>query len=324
MDARAPWRALRLFLLWSVYAAAAIAILYSHTAAAWVIRFGLVLLAAYAVRSLIGMVVELFTGPRLIHIPRAGDLAAFVESCGLAPATESHRWARAAVRRFGGDVALLGLVRLLSEKSADSGNADEAAWIRACESGREDAVALARTAGGGSPERAWRTSDAAFLVQAFVLYQQRSVERILKAGRGPMLGGRRARARFAAALVKDGAVSETAESLGLVKPKGRADRARKSAAPDVISLLFPPWILFKMGRTPRAVALAVVEVALVAYGFYGLLPQSRPVGIPVWSGAGVVFLASALAIHVHALFSLDTHALRDTPAPGPEKGGKTP
>jgi len=298
-------RAVRSFAVWSLYAGGVIAVLASPVLSAALARLGLVALGAYAVRMIVAGLAEGAHGPYLFNAPKAADLALIARRVSGLTLGASRRLCRRTVRRYGGDLSLLGLLACWEGGDERARNLEEA-WPQECENERVAIRRMVEAASGSSDSGRLNASDATFLAQALCLYRRRSVERVLSTAKRPLLGGRSARARLARVLEREGRARSAAEELGLLvavpaHPIGPSPRVR---SPGILGFLWPAVALKRVGFQARATMLAVVEGLLLLYGFFGLSPLGRAGVVPVWSSSGLVFVVSAVVIHIEALFAL--------------------
>jgi len=300
-------RALRAFVLWSLYAGGVIAVLASPDVATALARLGLVALGAYAVRLIVSGIAESIRGPFLFMTPKAGELAIIVRRLGGLDRRRARSLSRRMVSRYGGDLSLLGLIECWEKESGSLANLEEA-WPRECERALAKVREMALVAGkqGTADDGRLYPADASFLAQALCLYEPRSVERALSAAGSLPFGRRSTRLEVARTLRRGSRTRSAAEYLGLVVAAAtRAGAsARASEGPGLVALLWPALGLKRLGFPGRAGVLAVVEGLLLIYGIFGLSPLGRTGGVPVWGSSGLVFAVSAAVVHIEALFAL--------------------
>jgi hypothetical protein len=300
-------RALGSFLIWCGVFGAVIVVIQSPPAAAWVVRIAICLLVAYAVQWLLGHARDVVCGPRLFETPDASHLALAVHHVSGTSLYDCRRISRAMMRRFGGDLALLGLVLILDDRQADTTDL-EALWQAKCEAARKEVASLAvRFNIESDPDRLC-PADASVLVQSLCLFERDAVMRALA---DQPLGTNAARRRFKSALTREGKFHKAAEDVGLIMPVKASHKVgpqRRSPRPLIrlAEVLLPAWRTFRLGFRRRGLALGVSEGLLLFYGLYGM---SRAAGRiePTFfiNTSHGIYIAAAAGIHIQAVFALE-------------------
>lgn len=287
------------FALWAAAFATIVAVLYSPMLSTWLIRLGAVVLGAYFARTFIGGFLDIIHGPRLFERPESGHLAAIAEHSLQMSRRNAHSAARRLLRRYGPDIALLGLIRMV-EAGECPPERQAGAWEGSCQAAMEDARALAREHTRASHDRV-HAPDASFVTQALCLYQRKSVLRALE---HYPLGSRLARGRTARYLDDKGAHHDAAEIAGLLMPPAQDTDSGHCGSAGIRGILCPPWILWDLGFTRRAVVLGFCEAVLLLYGAYGVYASGVRDITFLWSTPGGVFVALAILVHVEGVFAL--------------------
>jgi hypothetical protein len=231
-------------------------------------------------------------------------------------------------RRHGGYAALLGLVALTEsthDQTPQTAKAFGAAWDAACLQALDEARKLVGEHGKASTADRVSVADALFVTQALCLYERASVVQIIAVG---PLGGPHARRSAMRRLEKSGRHHKVA--VGLVVPSDRrkekdSPNGEEPAGQGVAALLCPAVALARLGFRRRAVALALCEAALIAYGFVGILILDGTRGFGtglrasgvlaavrkdfLWNTSGGIFLCVAIWLHLEALFALGDFGL---------------
>ena len=303
----------RSFLMWTVGLAVVIALFSIPGIVTGVVRFGMVLVGAYAARWLIGDVASFLRGPHLMAEPDALAVAEAARRVSDLPSAECRDMARRIVRDFDGTIALLGLAYRARDAAAQE-KEFAAGWREGCEKAvsavREVAERFSRSRAEGRPP----TMNIRFIAQAFCAYEPASVARVLERLPAPALSGRARRARAAHRFEKEARRSPILQQLGLERPAERG--AGKSAEGARPWMLLAPWAGFaRYGYSRRAAALGVSLALLLGYGL---------VALALDRASGWVYLAVAGLIHIEAAFALGDFLPAGPPAPRSSgQGGRT-
>jgi len=300
-------------LLWCLGIGALIAILYSPFLSAWLVRIGIVFLAAYFGRWIIGEFLGSFSGPRLFESPDTAHLTLAAAHVSKLPRHDCRLLSRRMAREYSGDVALLGLVTFVESAGAQD-NLDlegfAASWDAACRKSMEKAQALVEKYDESSGAGRLHVANATFVAQALCLYEERSVARALSAIR---LRGRRARTRIGKQLKQHGRHHVAAQAVGLVAPPGKGEETESTEpahqSPRLAYTLWPALGLAKLGFRRRAAVLGVCEAGLLCYGIFALvfLLVSELSSVPrdfLWNASGGIFLCAGAWLHFEAFFAL--------------------
>jgi len=258
-------------------------------------------------------IVGYFRGPGFFESPKADELADLSQAvCGLA-ARDRRKAASRLLRRFDGEVALMGLLSCSS--SGEIGAEEfERLWNEASENAWSQATRLAggSRAESGPPSQV-RKSDLRFIAQALCLYEKESVERVL--GRsGIVFHGRAARAEAVKQLGQSGRERKEARTFGLSAPLKSAADGHAASGSEIrpVEYLWPPLGLARCGFRERATVLSVTHGILLGYG---------ALAVSLGRGSGWVFLATAVLVHIQTLFAIgDFEWLQIHRASGAETG----
>ena len=290
-------RVLASLVMWFAAFAAAVVILSFRRAATDAVAVGLALLAGYILWWIGVGIVKHFRGPGFFEPPKAGELGDLAQPVCSLPVRDCRKIARRLLRRFDGEVALLGL---LAQGGSDEVGAEEfaRAWNEATE--KELAQATRMTSGGraeSAPSGDAGKSDLLFVAQALCLYERESVERVLARSAAKPFHGHAARVEAVERLAQSGKERKEARLFGLAAPlkDAREGHAAFGSELRAVEVIWPPMGLLRCGFKKRAAALAVCEGVLLAYGALAL---------SLGRGSGWVFLGVAVLIHVQTLFAI--------------------
>jgi hypothetical protein len=283
---------------WVAAFAAAIVVLCFRRAATDAVAAGLALVAGYILWWIGAGIIGYFRGPGFFEPPKADELADLAQTASGLPARDCRKAARRILRKFDGEIGLLGL---LSQSRAGEAGAEQ--FERAWDEASEKALAQAtRLASGGRAESAPSArvgrSDLRFVAQALCLYEKESVERVLgRTAASLRRHGRAARVEAAERLAQSGRERREARQFGLAAPLKSAQDGHAAFGSELrtVEVLWPPMGLVRCGFRKRAAALAVSHGALLAYG---------ALAVSLGRGSGWVFLAAAVLVHVQTLFAI--------------------
>lgn len=295
-------RIVRSFVVWVLTFAVGIALLCIPSVAVWVVRAGIVLMVAYLARWLLDMVVDFFRGPFLLALPSVAALAEALHTTAGLRVHVCRKLARRINRNHDGFIALLGLAHMKTDVAGNE-EAALAAWQEASEKALEPARDMARRLGGYAAGDRVRTSDIRFVAQALCLFEQKSVDRVLKSAKARVLGHRFARARAAKLLEESATRSPYAERIGLTPPvKKKVKRRPGERRFNVLSPLWPALGMARSGFSARAAVLTISQLVLIGYGAFAVSFEHA---------SGWVYLAVAVLIHVEGYFALEDFGLAD-------------
>jgi len=299
-------RTIRSVVLWWLVFGAAVAVLYWPDVAAWAVRIGGLLLAAYFARWLIGYGEHAYYGPRLFERPDSARLAVAAHEVSGVDVRECCRFSRRIRKKYDGDIALLGLITLEEAQYEGAKNFD-VAWDAACAAGLEKAQLLAlkyaRKAGHDRPKAA----DVSFLVQAMCLCEEKTLDRLLAGMRLEGLGRHSARAAFGRRILSQGQMRPGARSLDLTDAAAQDEELGRVFRLPVKYLLFPALAFSDLGFRGRAIVIGVVELVLFSYALIGLAGALGAGNLSwrfLWNNSGGVFFAVWILVHVESLFAI--------------------
>jgi len=285
-------RIARSYVFWVAGLGVVIALFSVPSLVVWLVRLAVVLAAVFAFRWVWGEAVAFRRGPHLVPEPSRGSLRAAFRELSAGSNAMCREAVRTVLREHHPYVALLGLTRLDAAECSDveePGLAWRGAADLAIEEVRDAAARL-----GGEPERSVNTNDMLFLAQALSLYEALSVRQAVAEACKESLRGRRARKRVVDWLARSGRPSEAAKSF-LILNGGDAAAERKEEIWTVAGIVWPARGIARAGYPQRAAAYALAFVLLAAYGAFAL---------SIDRGSGWVFLATALFIHIEAVFAI--------------------
>jgi len=285
-------RIARSYAFWVAGLGAVIALFSVPSLVVWLVRLAVVLAVVFAFRWVWGEAVAFWRGPHLVPEPSRRSLREAFRELSACPSAMCREAVGTVLREHHPYVALLGLTRLdVTECSEveEPGLTWRCAADLALEEVRETAARLS-----SDPYGMADTNDMLFLAQGLSLYEARSVRQAVAEACKGNRRGRRARKLVVDWLARSGRPSEAAKSF-LILNGGEAAAERKGEFWTVVGIIWPARGIARAGYPQRAAAYALAFVLLAAYGAFAL---------SIDRGSGWVYLATALFIHIEAVFAI--------------------
>ena len=291
-------RIVRNFILWMIAFGVGLALFSLSWLVTAVVRFGAVFAVAYAVRWVVGDVVDFLRGPYLMAIPGPAGIAEAVRRISGKSARESRRLTDCVCDENDPVIALLGLVFVGSEggeKAQDFG----AAWRKGCDGALASVSELVEKHGVSRGKGRRAVFDMRFIAEALCVYDPKIVVRVLDGMKAPALGSRRARSQVMRQLKRVGRRTSLTVKLGLESPQGADGAGMEGRDFRIWMVALPALGLSRAGFSRRATALGISLLLLFGYGVFALT---------IGRASGWVYLAVGVLVHIEALFALGDFA----------------